>query len=368
VVQRPYILAGTSKGYIEARGPAPCLDQSQHRIDHRSGHPRQIPQFLDGGHQRVDLQWAAPLQILQHGHLVPDQGCGDGQPALHHVGRYLHAERLVHRLGLEHHGFAQLPQRGIADDAVQSDAGQHADRIETNIAPQLEPKVPTDIVAYGRVETRLGEHPGKLQHAARPAAIGFSDDEPVQVVMDDHARFNPLAGRLDHAADRTARLNGVPLAPAGIHRLKMMPLEAAAGAMKVPPGNSVHRGEYRRSGTQQRRECGRAVIRLMRLERAYHDVLHPKSARVLGGGNPRHFLRTASHELEAVLLNGPQMCTAGDEAYVLTRRRQFYRHISAYRAGAIHAESHLSTRSNRGCKSRPRAITHTAAVTAASMG
>ena len=53
------------------------------------------------------------------------------------------------------------PQRGIAHDRVDGRAGQCADGIEADVAPELEPDVPADIVADRRLE------PGCRQRGAK---------------------------------------------------------------------------------------------------------------------------------------------------------------------------------------------------------
>src|SRR6476661_3869049 len=89
----------------------------------------------------------------------------------------------------------------------------------------------------------------------------------------------------------------------------------------------------------------------MRLERAYHHVLHSKSAGVLGGRHPCQLFVAVNHELQAVLLNGFQMRPARHHAYVLTRQGQFHRQISADRSGAVNTNLHRSGR----CQSAERA-------------
>ena len=174
-----------------------------------------------------------------------------------------------------------------------------------------------------RVETGLRQRRRQRQHAARPAAVGLAQDEAIQVVMDDDARRNHFTGGFDHAADHAARMDGVPLTPAGVHRVKMMSLEPASRTVEIPPRDSVHRGQQRGCGAQQRRECGRTVVGLMRLERANHHVLNPEYTRILGGGNPCHPFAAVAHELEPMFLNGREVRAARDDAYLLARQGQF---------------------------------------------
>src|SRR6185437_9513808 len=114
---------------------------------------------------------------------------------------------------------------GIADDAVERGAGQRADGIQAHIAPQLQPDVPADIVAHGRVESRRGQGLAEREHPARAAAIGLANDETVEIVMRDHPRRDDLTGRLDHAPYGAMRLQRMPLPAARVHRLEMTPLE-----------------------------------------------------------------------------------------------------------------------------------------------
>ena len=202
---------------IQPRRPGSLLDERQDGIDYGRRHTRNTAELLNDGNKGIDLQRAAALQILQHRHLVADCRAGSREPPIHHLQWNLDSERFIDRPRLEHHCLTERSQRGLGGDAVQRGAGQRTDRIEADVAPELEPDVPADIRAYRRIESRFDKSLTQRQNAARLTSIGFPQRESFEFVMDNDARRDHFARGINHTADRAFRLNVVPLTAAKVH-------------------------------------------------------------------------------------------------------------------------------------------------------
>src|ERR1019366_6859335 len=83
-----------------------------------------------------------------------------------------------------------------------------------------------NITSHRRLESRLRQCPTQSQNPFRSPAVGLADDESVELVMDDDAGFDYLAGRLHYAADGAFGSNGFPLTAARSDGFEPMPLEA----------------------------------------------------------------------------------------------------------------------------------------------
>jgi hypothetical protein len=152
------------------------------------------------------------------------------------------AERVRDSLGFDHHGLAQGAEATLGGDAIQRRQGQRTDRIEADVAPQLEPDIPADRVADWRIAPGRNQSIAQRHDAVRSGALGFADDEALEQAMFDHAGRHDLAGGIDDAADGALRPNRLPLRRAGIDAFQMMTVERATLLVEIPPGNAVHRG------------------------------------------------------------------------------------------------------------------------------
>src|SRR4029079_949324 len=84
---------------------------------------------------------------------------------------------------------------------VERGAGQRADRIEAEIAPQLEPDLAADVPQNGRLETPRLKQSGDVFATGREAAVRLAQCELVAVNVPHHAGFDDLGGRVDDAAE-----------------------------------------------------------------------------------------------------------------------------------------------------------------------
>jgi hypothetical protein len=290
---------------------------------------------------------------------VAGDGAGGRQPSLHHVVGDDDAQSLVYGLGLEHHALAQASKRRIGDDSIERRPGQCADGIEADVAPQLEPDVPAHLLAHRRFEAGVDEGLAQGCDPRRAAAVRLAQNESVERVVHDDARLGHLACRFDDAADGTLRSDGVPLPVVQIHGREAATLEAAAALVEVPPGDPVHRRDHGGRRTEERSEVRRSGIRLMRLERADHEILVSELARVLARRQARNFLGALGPELEAMLSDRAKVRAARDHANFVTGQRELDRDVPADRARTVDAKSHrLSSRQkstrNAVCRPFPR--------------
>jgi len=177
---------------------------------------------------------------------VPYYRPGSSKAAVHHLRGNLNTQALVHRLGLQHHGLAKRAHRRLAGNPIERSARQRADGVETNIAPQLEPDVPTDVVANGRIKPSPRERLTQRHHPLRPRPIRLTNRKAIEFLVNHHPGLNHLASRIDDTPDGSLRPNRMPLAPANIHSLQVSSFKRPARFVEVPPEDSVHRRHHRR--------------------------------------------------------------------------------------------------------------------------
>src|SRR6202051_286741 len=263
-------------------------------------------------------------------------------PPLHHLFRNGETERCCYRLGFGHHGLAQGSQAALGSEAIEGREGKGADRVEADVAPELEPDVPADGVADRRIKAGGNQGIAQGHDALRGGAVGLADSEALEQAMFDHAGRHDLAGGIDDAADGALRSNRVPLRGAGIDAFQMMAVQRAALLVEIPPGNAVHRCENGGVRTEQRSEPARAGVGLLRLQRADHDVLRAKRRGVVACRQVYRARPSLHDQLEPVAPNGRQMRTAGNGRHFMARQCEFPRHVTANRPGAEYADLHSS--------------------------
>ncbi len=127
---------------------------------------------------------------------------------------------------------------------------------------------------------------------------------------------------------------------AKVHGLYSMTVEAAAGLVKVPPGNAVHGPQHGSGRPQQRREGRRTGIRLVGFQCANDVVLRTERTRVVAGRDRRDLFTALDQQLEPALANGAQMRAARDDAHLVARQCQFDRQIAADRTRSVDADLH----------------------------
>ena len=90
---------------------------------------------------------------------------------------------------------------------------QGTDGIESDVAPQLQPDVPPDAIAYRCVQARRfhcfadGDDPIGL------AAGRLAKDKPIELMVFDDPRSDCLTSGIDDTSDYALRTNQRPLSP-----------------------------------------------------------------------------------------------------------------------------------------------------------
>ena len=166
------------------------------------GQPRELDHRAEQG---VDLGCPAVLDVLQHRGLVRADGLGAGD-ALFDCEAKADAERFANGLGFPHHRRGKRPRRRKAADVLERRAGERAQRIEGQVAPELHPDLGADVAQDRRFEPRPREELGERRDPGGLRAVQFSERQPVALDMADDARAFDL-GRLvaDPGDDRIDR-------------------------------------------------------------------------------------------------------------------------------------------------------------------
>ena len=98
----------------------------------------------------------AVLDVLKHGRLVLANPKGAGDPPLQRYPE-MDAELLADHLRLLHHPGRQLSARRELANVDQGRMAKRTDRIEADVAPELEPDLGADVADHRRLESRLAE-------------------------------------------------------------------------------------------------------------------------------------------------------------------------------------------------------------------
>src|SRR5579863_5267530 len=109
---------------------------------------------------------------------------------------YLNAQRLVDGAGLQHHRLAERAQCGITDHPIERGTRQGADWIEADIPPELQPYVPTNVVANGCIEARPDERFAESRDPRRAPSVRLPEREAVELEVSDDSGLHDLAGRI----------------------------------------------------------------------------------------------------------------------------------------------------------------------------
>ena len=155
---------------------------------------------------------------------------------------------------------------GSAADLRQGRARQGAERVEGDVAPELDPDLAADAAAQRRAQAGVDQRLRQRRDALGAGAVRLAQAEAVVIDVADHARRFDLAGGIDDAADHALRADRVPDAAAGVDGLDAaVGVTAPVEAVEVPPGHAVLRRDDGGLGPEQRRdgvERGRDRVRL----------------------------------------------------------------------------------------------------------
>src|ERR1700687_5001933 len=213
------LLLGCELRSIMTRDSGALCYERQNRVNRRRWYLRETPHFLNHGDKRIDLHRASALKILQHGLLVRAVFARSFDPPLD-IDAKFHAKCLRDALALQHHGLRQGARCRISADLVQRRMRQRADRIETDIAPQLEPDFVADPIEDGRLQSGLDEQRGEPFDIRAFFSGGFSERKVVALALADAAGRLDLRRGINYASDCAFRAQLAPLPSARIDALK----------------------------------------------------------------------------------------------------------------------------------------------------
>ena len=202
--------------------------------------------------------------------------------------------------------------------------GQRADRIEADVAPQLEPDLGADIVEHRRLEAGVLEAGRYRLHPLARGAVQFPQRETRALDVPDDARRHQFGGRIHHAAEHPLRWNAARQFASRVHAVHGAPVELAAMAVEIPERYAVLHRHHHGAWTEQLADLGRDAVDLVRLERQDHQVLLAGRIIVVRRAHLRGdpLLPVHLDELDAVRADRRQIGAPHDECHLLARQRQ----------------------------------------------
>ena len=169
------------------------LDQTEHGVDKGRVDADQPAHFLHRREQRVDLQRTAAFQILQHRGAMRTDARG-AIDAVVDVDAERRTKSVAIFFASSHHVSGRGARVGLCRDNIERRVRERGDRVEAEIAPELEPDVVANI---GRSVRRTGrlECTGRRVQRVRHAAVRLAEPELVAVsVLDDPGLMISVAG------------------------------------------------------------------------------------------------------------------------------------------------------------------------------
>ena len=218
--------------------------------------------------------------------------------------------------------------------------GQRADRIEADIAPQLEPDFVADTVEHRRLHSSLDEQSGQPLDVGTPLARGLAEGKAIAIDMADHAGHLDLGRGIDDASDGALRRKLAPLPSAGIDAFKDRTFVTAAVPVEIPVGNAIDGGDDARSRPEQRLHRFDHAGNGMRLQANNDKILRPKLGGIVGAARPHHALFIADQQFKSAFAHRGQMRSPRHQADVGACARQLHPEIATDRAGSVDADFH----------------------------
>src|SRR6266446_7727079 len=228
------------------------LRETIHRVDMRGGRACETAQLHDRSDQRFELRQAPRLDILQHGSLVVADSLGAGDTLVQADAKH-DAEFVRDGLRLAHHRRRQRARGWKLANVGQRRAGQRADGIEGEIAPEFEPDLGANVVEHRCLESSAREALRNPLHALAARTVELSDREAITLDMLHDPGGDELGGRIHHAADDSLGGDHPPDDPARIHAAHHAAGPFTAMMMEIPVGNAVLHGHHDRVGAEQMR-------------------------------------------------------------------------------------------------------------------
>src|SRR5271157_1928724 len=318
-------------------------------VDVGRGSRRDPAQLHDGADERVELEGAAVLDVLKHGSLVLANPLCAGNPPFQRDPE-MDAELLADHLRFLHHPGRQFPARRELANVDQGRVAKRTDRIEADVAPELEPDLGADVADHRRLESRLAEKLRDHLYSRRLRAVQFANRESVALDLANQPRRDDLGGRVDHAADHAIHLDMGSDHSARIDGLDPRPRVRPGKPEKIPPGDAVLHGHHDRVATEERSHLAGHPSDLVGFHRQDDNILHTGLGDVVGGSD------RARMPLGAILQDQPdpifpcrlQACSAADESHLLSNQSKLNADHPSDRASPNYTNLHEMVPDNQG--------------------
>ena len=298
-----------------------------------------LRQFHDGGEQYVEFQRLAALQVLERGGAVVADPLGARETPLDGDAD-LAAEGLGDRQRLGHHRLDDLAGAAVQAHLPHGRAGQRADRVEGDVAEQLDPDVVAQVRLHRTLQTAGPHGLAERQAARRDATVGLADREPGAFQVPYDTRPFELGRRVDHAADGPFGREHRTDRAARVHALDAVAVVGAAVPVEVPPGDAVLGGDHRGGVVEQRLDQRPARRVRVGLQAQENVVDRADLGRVVGGVGAGGEVAARAEHSDAVLPHGRQMRSTGDEVDVGARAVERGADIGADGTGAEYCDFH----------------------------
>src|SRR5262245_7414044 len=228
----------------------------------------------------------------------------------------------------------------MTGELLERRAGQRADRVEGDIAEQLDP----DLVAKAR-RNRTAK-PGSNQRfddSAQPVglrAVGFAEADLVAFGMPDHARLHDVGREVGQRADDAPGLDRRGDDTSWIDPLQAEAIEFTAVRLEIPPRDAVLRADNHRVGAEEGPQLRRERRQAVSLDTQHDDVGVTDGTQIAGHFGPDFEVSKRAYHPQPALLHGAEMWTAREEQNVVTASSQQSADVTADRAGAGDDELH----------------------------
>ena len=255
-------------------------------------------------------------------------------------------EAFADRRRFPHHRAADRARTSIGRYVVDRGTCQRAHRVQTQVAPELEPDFVADVVADRGVQACGNEYIAQALEALRPVSVGCAEREFVAVFVTYDPWGDDLGGRIHHAADCSLDAQQPRLFAAGIDALERGMAEDVSRAVKIPVREAVARRDDVRIIAEQRQHGFNRAPDLMCLERDDDAVLRSQLRRSIGTGQMLNSLLAIDLQPQSPGCHRREVFPTRNQTHVDTGARKLGTEITANRPSAEYADLHVRSCSN----------------------
>ena len=251
-----------------------------------------------------------------------------------------HTEGAGHGVGLLNDGAGQGTDLGMTSHFNQRRTGQHADGVEGDVSQQLDPHVHTYPGPDRAAQSRRLEGVGQPFAPVAGRAVRLADREPVALEVVDHTRLGDGGRGVNDAPNDSLGGDGGRDGPVRIQPLYPPPVQGAAMALEVPPGDAVLGRYYGRLRPQKRSQPWGDLRQTVGLDREEDEVDRAHLLVVVRCGGMGFEVALRAPHAHASRLHGSQVRPARYERDVAAGQAEPGAQVGAYGAGADDCEPH----------------------------